>query len=180
MQWWAEAVSTAVYLINRSTKSVNSGVTPFELSFQMKPRIEHLRVFGSQGYAHIDDAKKSKLEPKSFRCMFLGHAENTKGYRVFDLERSKVVIACYLRLDEREARGIYDTMVSEKEPVVWHIWDTDEAMIPMVRQSDRDETMEDVELLISRWTRWNRLHVIQVSSYLKYSVQKLKKQEAMR
>uniref|UniRef100_A0AAV1TE50 Integrase catalytic domain-containing protein n=1 Tax=Peronospora matthiolae TaxID=2874970 RepID=A0AAV1TE50_9STRA len=55
MQWWAEAVSTAVYLINRSTNSENSDVTPFEVSFKMKPSIEHLRVFGSQGYAHIEE-----------------------------------------------------------------------------------------------------------------------------
>lgn len=102
-------------------------------------------MFGSQGYAQIDDTKRTKLEPKSFRCMFLGYAESTKGYRVFDLERSKVVISRSIRLDEREVEGIYDTMVSEKEPIVKHIWDTDEAVIPMVRQSDRDETMEDVE-----------------------------------
>eukprot|EP00644_Phytophthora_capsici_P019088 jgi/Phyca11/43379/gw1.467.2.1 len=56
-EWWAEAVSTAVYLINRSANTVNSDATPFELGFKVKPRMEHLRVFGSQGYAHIDDSK---------------------------------------------------------------------------------------------------------------------------
>uniref|UniRef100_A0AAV1UBQ4 Polyprotein n=1 Tax=Peronospora matthiolae TaxID=2874970 RepID=A0AAV1UBQ4_9STRA len=145
MQWWAEAVSTAVYLINRSTNSANSDVTPFEVGFKMKPSIEHLRVFGSQGYAHIDDAKRTKLEPKSYRCMFLGYSENTKGYRVFNLERSKVVISRSVKLDEREVEGIYDTVVPDKVPVVKYIRDTDEAVIPVVRPYDGDETMEDVE-----------------------------------
>ncbi|OWZ03844.1 polyprotein [Phytophthora megakarya] len=67
-EWWAEAVSTAVYLINRSASSVHTDVTPYELGFKVKPQMEHLRVFGSQGYAHVDDAKRTKLEPKSFRC----------------------------------------------------------------------------------------------------------------
>lgn len=62
MQWWAEAVSTAVYLINRFKNSTNSDVTSFEMGFKIKPRIEHLRVFGSQGYASINVAKRTKLE----------------------------------------------------------------------------------------------------------------------
>ncbi|GMF22451.1 unnamed protein product [Phytophthora lilii] len=48
-EWWAEAVSTAIYLINRSTNTANPKVTPYELSFKEKPRMEPLRVFGSQG-----------------------------------------------------------------------------------------------------------------------------------
>ncbi|OWZ24436.1 Rve-domain-containing hypothetical protein [Phytophthora megakarya] len=68
--WWAEAVVMAVYLINRSTNAAHSDVTPYELRFKVKPGLEHFRVFGSQGYAHIDDAKRTKLEVKGFRCLF--------------------------------------------------------------------------------------------------------------
>uniref|UniRef100_A0AAV1TCE5 Retroviral polymerase SH3-like domain-containing protein n=1 Tax=Peronospora matthiolae TaxID=2874970 RepID=A0AAV1TCE5_9STRA len=145
MPWWAEAVSTAVYLINRSTNSANSDVTPFEVGFKTKPSIEHLRVFGSQGYAHIDDDKRTKLEPKSYRCMFLGYEENTEGYRVFNLERSKVVISRSVKLDEREVEGMYDTVIPEKVPVVKYVRDAYEAVIPVVRPLDGDETMEYVE-----------------------------------
>ena len=109
------------------------------------PKIKHLRVFGSQGYAHIDDNKRTKVEPKSYRCMFLMYANNTKGYRVFNLERSKVVISRSVKLDEREVEGIYDTMVPEKEPVAEYTRDTDEAVIPVGRPCDGDETMEDVK-----------------------------------
>ena len=48
-KWWAEAVSTAVYLINRNTSS-NRKRTPFELCFKTKPQLSHLRVFGSLPY----------------------------------------------------------------------------------------------------------------------------------
>jgi hypothetical protein len=107
--WWAEAVSTSVYLINRSTTSRNSSMTSYELAFKVKPRLDHLRVFGSVGYAHVDKAKRTKLEPKSFKCMFLGYAENAKGYRVYDLESNKMKVTRSMKLDEREVDGIYDT-----------------------------------------------------------------------
>ncbi|CEG46980.1 polyprotein [Plasmopara halstedii] len=91
-EWWAEAVSTAVYLSNRSSNTAHPDITPYELAFKMKSQMDHLRVFGSHGYAHIDDVKRTKLEPKSFKCMFLGYAENVKGYRVFDLEDAKIKV----------------------------------------------------------------------------------------
>lgn len=62
-QRWAEAISTAVYLINRSANTAQSDATPYELVFKVKPRMDHLRVFGSQGYARVDDAKMTNLEP---------------------------------------------------------------------------------------------------------------------
>ncbi|KAE8973174.1 hypothetical protein PR001_g26392 [Phytophthora rubi] len=91
-EWWAEAVSTAVYLINCSTNTQYTSVTPYELGFKVKPTLEHLRVFGSHG------------------CMFLGYAENVKGYRVFDLDASKVKVTRSVKMDEREVDGIYETL----------------------------------------------------------------------
>ncbi|KAG3108319.1 hypothetical protein C6341_g28005 [Phytophthora cactorum] len=102
--WWAKAVSTAVYLINRSTNSTHPDMTPYQLAFKEKTRMDHLRVFGSIGYAHVDKAKRTKLEPKSFKCKLLGYAENSKGYRVYDLESNKVKVTRSLKLDERERK----------------------------------------------------------------------------
>lgn len=61
------------------------------------------------GYDHIEGIKRTKLEPKRFRCMFLGYAKNVKGYRLFDMETSEVKISRSVKLEEREVRGIYDT-----------------------------------------------------------------------
>jgi transposase InsO family protein len=41
-EWWVEAVRLAVYLINRFTNIQNTTVTPFELGFKVKTRLEHL------------------------------------------------------------------------------------------------------------------------------------------
>jgi transposase InsO family protein len=126
--WWAEAVSTSVYLINRSTTSTNSSMTPYELAFKDKPRLDHLRVFGSVGYAHVDKAKHTKLEPKSFTCMFLGYAENVKGYRVYDLKSNKVKVTRSMKLDEREVDGIYDTAPTKSTTVIHSTEDADDVV----------------------------------------------------
>ncbi|OWZ03766.1 polyprotein [Phytophthora megakarya] len=60
---------------------------------------------------HVDKPKRTKLEPKSFKCMFLGYAEDSKGYRVYDLESVK--------LDEREVNGIYDTTTAEVSTIIY-------------------------------------------------------------
>ena len=142
-----EAVSTAVYLINRSTNTANPEITPYELAFKMKPHMDHLRVFGSQGYAHIDNAKRTKLESKSFKCMFLGYAENVKGYRVYDLEAGKIKVSRSVKLDEREVDGIYDTQVIEPNTVIQVTKDVDENNIQQSKtdQPILDEPMEAVE-----------------------------------
>ncbi|KAE9332807.1 hypothetical protein PR003_g14330, partial [Phytophthora rubi] len=146
-EWWAEAVSTAVYLINRSTNTQHTSVTPYELGFKVKPTLEHLRVFGSHGYAHVDKAKRTKPEPKSFRCMFLGYAENVKGYRVFDLDASKVKVTRSVKLDEREVDGIYETLPARNGTVIHVSEDAHDAVTPapVERQPAVEEPMEGVE-----------------------------------
>ncbi|CEG45003.1 polyprotein [Plasmopara halstedii] len=100
--WWAEAVNTAVYLIKRSSNTAHLDITPFELVYKMKPQMDHLRVFGLHGYAHTDDVKRTKLEPNGFKCMIFVNAENVKGYRVFDLEITKIYVTRSVKLDEHE------------------------------------------------------------------------------
>ena len=44
-KFWAEAVSTAVYIRNRSPTKAVDGMTPFEAWKKKKPSVSHLRVF---------------------------------------------------------------------------------------------------------------------------------------
>ncbi|KAE9219741.1 hypothetical protein PF004_g13526 [Phytophthora fragariae] len=144
--WWAEAVSTSVYLINRSTTSTHSSMTPYELAVKDKPRLDHLRVFGSVGYFHVDKAKRTKLELMSFKCMFLGYIENSKGYRVYDLESNKVKVTRSIKLDEREVDGIYDSSPTESTTAIHSTEDVDEVVqLEQEQQPAADEPMGSVE-----------------------------------
>lgn len=88
--FWAEAVSTAVYLRNRSPTSAVDGMTPYEALTGEKPVVSNLRVFGCLVYAHIPKDERQKFDSKARRCVFLGYGTTTKAYRLFDIERRRV------------------------------------------------------------------------------------------
>ena len=83
------------------------------MAFKWKPSLENSCVFGSQGYAHIDVTKRTKLDHHSFCSMFLGYAKSVKGYRVVDLETSKVKGSRSVKLDERKVGSIYDKQLPQ-------------------------------------------------------------------
>ena len=100
--FWAEAISTAAYLRNRSPTSVVEGMTPHEAWYGRKPRVEHLRVFGCTAYVHVSKDERGKLDSKTKKCTLLGYGSVRKGYRVFDQLTWKVSYSRNVKFDERE------------------------------------------------------------------------------
>ncbi|GJS06698.1 retrovirus-related pol polyprotein from transposon TNT 1-94 [Tanacetum coccineum] len=98
--FWAKAVATSVYLLNRLATKAVSGKTPIEAWSGIKPSIQHLKVFGSISYYHIPDIKRSKLDAKARKGIFVGYATESKGYRIYDLTDSKIVISRDVTFDE--------------------------------------------------------------------------------
>jgi hypothetical protein len=80
---WVESYNCAAYTLNRAP-STDSHVTPYELWFQKKPHLGHLRIFGCTAYVHVPDCDRKKLDAKSTRCMFIGYCDTTKAYRLWD------------------------------------------------------------------------------------------------
>ncbi len=100
--FWVEALSTAVYLHNRSpTKSV-ANMTPFEAWTGVKPDVKHLRSFGCIVYAHIPKDERKKLDPKAKKCVLLGYGTETKGYRLYDPQSSRVIYSRDVKFNESE------------------------------------------------------------------------------
>ena len=60
--FWAGALSTATYVINRSPS-----VPLDEVSYR------HLKVFGCLVYVHVAKDRRGKLDPKPRPCIFLGY-----------------------------------------------------------------------------------------------------------
>ena len=70
---WGEAISTAVYLKNRSpTKSLKE-ITPYESDTGGKPDRSNLRRFDCVAYHHNKDPKRTKLNNQGIKCVFLGY-----------------------------------------------------------------------------------------------------------
>ncbi|CAL2229802.1 unnamed protein product [Prunus armeniaca] len=99
-EFWAEAINTAVYLLNRCpTKALNK-VTPFEAYTGRKPGIAHLKIFGSPCHVLIPSALRHKLEENSHKCIFVGYGLCEKGYRLFDPSTRKVTLSRDVTFDE--------------------------------------------------------------------------------
>jgi hypothetical protein len=71
--FWAEAVSTVVYIMNQTPIVVVHGMTSKEKFIGKKPNVSQLKVFGCITYVHVYDEKRSKLDPKAKKCIFIGY-----------------------------------------------------------------------------------------------------------
>lgn len=91
--FWAEAASTASYLINRTPSRVIDFKTPYEIFYKKIPSVSHFKIFGSKAMYHIPRQKRRKLDKKSSEAIFMGYAENSKAYRLYDTEKKTIVVS---------------------------------------------------------------------------------------
>ncbi|KMQ82767.1 retrovirus-related pol polyprotein from transposon tnt 1-94, partial [Lasius niger] len=89
--YWAEAVATAAYLINRSPNSRIRYEILEELWTGEKQNLSHLRIFGCKAIAHVSKKLRQKFDSKKEELMFVGYCENSKGYRLIDPRTKKIV-----------------------------------------------------------------------------------------
>jgi len=102
-KFWGEAVRTAVYILNRSpTKSLN-GKTPYEAWFGQKPGVKHLKTFGCVAYAKTVGPGVSKLTDRAVSGVFLGYELGTKGYRIYDPVKDKLLVTRDVVFDEKKS-----------------------------------------------------------------------------
>eukprot|EP00253_Pinus_taeda_P026672 PITA_26672 len=70
---WAEEISTACYLVNRSPSIVINCKIPEEVWLGKSCDYSHLRIFGCDAYALIPKNQCSKLDPKEKCYVFVGY-----------------------------------------------------------------------------------------------------------
>ena len=89
--FWADAVSTAAYLINQGP-SVRMEFRLLEEVWSTKEvKFSHLKVFCCVSYVHIDSDARSKLDAKSKICFFIGYGDEKFGYRFWDEQNRKII-----------------------------------------------------------------------------------------
>lgn len=106
LKLWAEAVNTAVYVLNCTGPSSVKDKTPFELFFNKKPSISHLRVFGSEVFVHVPKEKRKKWNKKAKKGIFVGYCDDTKGYRVWIEEENKIEVTRDIIFNENQKNNV--------------------------------------------------------------------------
>lgn len=89
-KFWAEAIATSVYVINRTLSAANDCNIPEELWLGKTLGYNHLRRFGAVVDVHID---QGKLKPRALRGVFVGYPSGVKGYKVWIPEGKKCIIS---------------------------------------------------------------------------------------
>ena len=87
-KFWADAVATTVYTLNRVLTKQCPEKTAHEIIFKQKPSLQHMRVFGSVGYVHIPRENRTVWNAKAKKCILVGY--QGKKYRVFVEETGKI------------------------------------------------------------------------------------------
>lgn len=89
--FWIETVNIDCYLINRSAHANLDGKIAKEV--WIGEDYFGLRVFGRPAYVHVFSDQRSKLDPKSRKCVFLGYVKGVKGYKYRSTKTKKMVIS---------------------------------------------------------------------------------------
>lgn len=132
---WAEAVSCAVYTLNRAS-SRTVAVTPFEGWYGVKPDVSHLKIFGCSAYVHIPQVNRRKLDPKSEKCIFVGYSDTQKAYRFWNPQTRKLKISRDAIFCEEETP--FNVYVSPP-PTSWS------PQISSVGREDNDAASQEVQ-----------------------------------
>ena len=87
--FWAEAVNTACYLVNKSP-STALGLKTLKKIWSGKPvDYSDLHIFGCPVYVLLQDEQRTKLDAKSKQCIYLGYKVGVKGFKVWDPNTKK-------------------------------------------------------------------------------------------
>lgn len=145
---WAEAVQSAVFILNRTGTSTLREKTPYELWHERVADFQHFRIFGSEVYVHVPKEKRGKLDAKSKKCIFVGYDESQKGYRVMDESNCiKVARDVKFLLEEPIAVTIVDERVTNDaiEPEINSDDVSAENIVPARINTRRPTDLHDID-----------------------------------
>nr|GEX50322.1 putative reverse transcriptase, RNA-dependent DNA polymerase, Gag-polypeptide of LTR copia-type [Tanacetum cinerariifolium] len=80
---------------------VLNGKSPFDLVFNMKPVLKHLRVFGCLCFATVLNGH-DKFGSRVEKCVLVGYASFKKRYKLFSLERKQFVYSRDVKFFEKD------------------------------------------------------------------------------
>ena len=99
--FWAEAVVHAAEIRNRFICPRSDFKTAYELMTSTKPRVDHLRVFGSLAWAFVPKEQRRKLDAKSEEGVVIGCFENSL-YKIWVPERKCAILSRHLTILENK------------------------------------------------------------------------------
>ncbi|KAH9792991.1 Integrase catalytic domain-containing protein [Citrus sinensis] len=111
--FWAEAVNTACYVLNRVLIRPNLNKTPYELWKDRKPNIGYFKVFGCKCFVLNTKDNLGKFDLKSDVGIFLGYSNSSKAYRVYNKRTLIVEEFMHVTFDESNPSSTEKVVVDD-------------------------------------------------------------------
>ncbi|KAH9671985.1 Integrase catalytic domain-containing protein [Citrus sinensis] len=111
--FWAEAVNTACYVLNRVLIRPNLNKTPYELWKDRKPNIGYFKVFGCKCFVLNTKDNLGKFDSKSDVGIFLGYSNSSKAYRVYNKRTLVVEESMHVTFDESNPSSTEKVIVDD-------------------------------------------------------------------
>ena len=65
--------------------------------------VEYFRIFGCVALVHVPDQRRSKLDDKSRKCVFLRVSDESKAWRLYDPVSKKIIVNKDVVFEEEES-----------------------------------------------------------------------------
>jgi hypothetical protein len=121
-RFWAKAINTACYSINRLYLHRILKMISYELLTRKNSNVSYFRVFGSKCFILIKIGRSSKFAPKVVEGFLLGYDSNTRAYRVFNTSIGLVEVSYDIVFDETNGSQVeqvdLDELDDEEAPCV--------------------------------------------------------------
>ena len=102
-------------MINRSPSTAIGLQTPMEMWNRKPADYSSLHVFGCPVYVMYNSQERTKLDPKSRKCIFLDYADGVKGYRLWDSTARKFAVSRDVIFAKNELQGKQENDGTVKE-----------------------------------------------------------------
>lgn len=142
--YWVEAFYTTNFLRNLLFSSTfTNNRSPYEALFGNKHDYSTLRVFGCSCYPTLRSYSKTKFDPRSLQCVFLGYNDKYKGHKCIYPPTEKVYISKHVLFEETRFPflDVYIQYQSTNATPLYSAWQ--QSFLPLP-ESSTTETSADI------------------------------------
>ncbi|GJR50023.1 retrotransposon protein, putative, ty1-copia subclass [Tanacetum coccineum] len=140
--FWDYALESAARILNMvPTKKVDK--TPYEIWHGQAPKLSYLKVWGCEALVKRDTlTKPDKLEPRSFKCIFIGYPKETMGYSFYNPSENKIFVARNAEffesnlLDQEASGSLEDLEIIQEE-------DTNPSLDTSLNHEEDDQEIDE-------------------------------------
>lgn len=166
--FWGDAVLTACYLINRLPSKILDYKTPLETFSVLFPHYRSFsqlesRIFGCVTFVHDPSPGKSKLDPRSLKCVFLGYSATKKGYRCYCPQKHKYYVSTDVTFFENQPFYTKNLPQGESgsDPNFWEYFQIDNGVLsgvlnPKLSSSLKESTPQPIPTVDRKLLTYSR------------------------